>query len=66
MGRAYKHSEDVYHHSEDVQQNKHSEDVKVGEGVLQKEREESVCRGRSVAEGEGGECMSRQECCKRR
>ena len=28
-------------------------------GVLQKEIEESVCRGRSVVEGERGECM----CC---
>ena len=28
-------------------------------GVLQKERKESECRGRSVEEGERGECMSR-------
>ena len=38
----------------------------VAGGVLQKERKESVCRGRSVAEGERGECMSREECCGRR
>ena len=35
----------------------------VAKGVLLKEREESVCRGRSDAEEERGECISRKECC---
>ena len=38
----------------------------VAGGVLLKEREESVCRGRSVAEGDRGECMSQEECYGRR
>ena len=42
------------------------EGVYVAGGVLRKEREErgSVCRGRSAADGEGGEraCMSQEEC----